>query len=138
MIDANALIGALPRMLSGDELMRALKVMPEYDPSVCDRDEAIRLMACLRKFPGVTHIQILIHPQQKRMIIRPCDPDAPDSLRWAKGGGEKELSNRDTYWTGPRDAVFPLKKPVMRWILPLPIGMGWKRELPTNIRVVGG
>ena len=52
-------------------------------------------MACLRKFPGVTHIQILIHPQQKRMIIRPCDPDAPDSLRWAKGGGEKELSNRD-------------------------------------------
>ena len=43
-----------------------------------------------------------------------------------------------TYWTGPRDAVFPLKKPVMRWILPLPIGMDWKRELPTNIRVVGG
>ena len=34
MIDANALIGALPRMLSGDELMRALKVMPEYDPGV--------------------------------------------------------------------------------------------------------
>jgi len=44
MIDANALIGALPRMLSGDELMRALKVMPEYDPGVCDRDEAMRLM----------------------------------------------------------------------------------------------
>lgn len=44
MIDANALIGALPRMLSGDELMRALKVMPEYDPGVCDRDEAVRLM----------------------------------------------------------------------------------------------
>ena len=42
------------------------------------------------------------------------------------------------YWTGPRDAVFPLKKPVMRWILPLPIGMDWKRELPTYIRVVGG
>lgn len=44
MIDANALIWALPRMLSGDELMRALKVMPEYDPGVCDRDEAMRLM----------------------------------------------------------------------------------------------
>ena len=42
-----------------------------------------------------------------------------------------------TYWTGPRDAVFPLRKPVMRWIPPLPIGMDWKRELPTNIRVVG-
>ena len=42
-----------------------------------------------------------------------------------------------TYWTGPRDAVFPLRKPVMRWIPPLPIGMDWKGELPTNIRVVG-
>lgn len=52
-------------------------------------------MACLRRFPGVTHIQILIHPEQKRMIIRPCEPDAPDSLRWAVGGGTKELTNRD-------------------------------------------
>ena len=43
-----------------------------------------------------------------------------------------------TYWMGPRDAVFPLRKPVMRWIPPLPIGMDWKSELPTNIRVVGG
>lgn len=42
-----------------------------------------------------------------------------------------------TYWTGPRYAVFPLRKPVMRWIQPLPIGMDWKRELPTNIKVVG-
>ena len=52
-------------------------------------------MACLRRFPGVTHIQLLIHPEQKRMIIRPCQPDTPDSLRWAKGGGEKELEARD-------------------------------------------
>lgn len=52
-------------------------------------------MACLHRFPGVTHIQILIHPEQKRMIIRPCEPDAPDSLRWARGGGDKELANRD-------------------------------------------
>lgn len=52
-------------------------------------------MACLRKFPGVKYIQILIHPEQKRLIIRPCEPDAPDSLRWATGGGEKELKNRD-------------------------------------------
>ena len=43
-----------------------------------------------------------------------------------------------TYWTGPRDAVFPLRKPVMRWIPPLPIGMDWKREMPTIIRMVGG
>ena len=41
-----------------------------------------------------------------------------------------------TYWTGPRDAVFPDRKPVIRWLPPMPIGMDWKRELPTNIRRV--
>lgn len=41
-----------------------------------------------------------------------------------------------TYWTGPREAVFPEKKPVMRRIPPLPIGMNGRRELPTNIRMV--
>ena len=30
-----------------------------------------------------------------RLIIRPCEPDAPDSLRWASGGGEREIKNRD-------------------------------------------
>lgn len=52
-------------------------------------------MACLRRFPGVKYIHLLIHPEQKRLIIRPCEPDTPDSLRWATGGGEKELKNRD-------------------------------------------
>ena len=71
-------------------------------------------MACLRRFPGVTHIQILIHPEQKRLIIRPCDPDAPDSLRWAKGGDGKELSNRDLLCKIFAAKVFDL--------------MGWDRQ----------
>ena len=41
-----------------------------------------------------------------------------------------------TYWTGLRDGVFPLRKPVMRWIPPLPIGMDWKGELPTSIHII--
>ena len=40
------------------------------------------------------------------------------------------------YWTGPRNASFPERKPVLRWIPPIPIGMDWKKELPTNIRLV--
>ena len=42
-----------------------------------------------------------------------------------------------TYWTGPRDEVFPRRKPVLRWIPPIPVGMDWKKELPSNIRQVG-
>ncbi|MBR3017641.1 MAG: hypothetical protein IKH57_11310 [Clostridia bacterium] len=42
-----------------------------------------------------------------------------------------------TYWTGPRDAVFPERKPVLRWIPPIPIGVDWKKEMPTNIKLIG-
>ena len=52
-------------------------------------------MACLKRFPDTTHIQILINPNEKRMIIRPCSPDTPDCLRWTAGGGEKEVHTRE-------------------------------------------
>lgn len=40
------------------------------------------------------------------------------------------------YWTGPRNASFPERKPVLRWIPPIPISMDWKKELPTTIKTV--
>ncbi len=81
---------------AGYQVTKAELFAHSREPAVTIWESRIKFnMACLRKFPGVTHIQILIHPEQKRLIIRPCEADAPDSLRWAKGGGEKELSNRD-------------------------------------------
>lgn len=66
------------------------------EPAVTIWENRVKFnMACLRRFPGVTHIQILICPEKKRIIIRPCDPDTPDSLRWSCGGGNKEIKNRD-------------------------------------------
>ncbi len=82
--------------LAGFQVTKAELFAHTREPSVTFWNSRIKFnMACLRRFPSVTHIQILIHTDQKRLIIRPCDPDAPDSLRWAKGGGEKELANRD-------------------------------------------
>lgn len=82
--------------LAGYQVTKAELFAHSREPAITIWQNRIKFnMACLRRFPGVTHIQILIHPVQKRLIIRPCQPDAPDSLRWARGGGEKELSNRD-------------------------------------------
>lgn len=82
--------------LAGFQVTKAELFSHTREPAITIWENRIKFnMACLRKFPGVTHIQILIHPEEKRLIIRPCHEDAPDSLRWAKGGGEKELSNRD-------------------------------------------
>lgn len=41
-----------------------------------------------------------------------------------------------TYWTGPRTAVFPERKPVLRWLPPIPINMDWKHEMPVAIHSV--
>lgn len=82
--------------LAGYQVTKAELFAHTKDPAITVWDNKIKFnMACLRRFPGVTHIQLLIHPQQQRLIIRPCEPDAPDSLRWATGGGEKEIKNRD-------------------------------------------
>ena len=82
--------------LAGYQVTKAELFAHTREPAITIWDHKIKFnMACLRRFPGVTHIQILIHPEQKRLIIRPCNPDAPDSLRWARGGGEKEIINRD-------------------------------------------
>ena len=82
--------------LAGYQVTKAELFAHSREPAVTVWDNRIKFnMACLRRFPGVTHIQLLIHPDQKRLIIRPCEPDAPDSLRWANGGGEREVKNRD-------------------------------------------
>ena len=82
--------------LAGYQVTKGEFFAHSREPSVTIWENRVKFnMACLRRFPGVTHIQILIHPEQKRLIIRPCSPDAPDALRWAKGGGEKDLSNRN-------------------------------------------
>lgn len=39
------IIGALPHMKSGNELIDELKVLPAYDSGICNADAPVRLMA---------------------------------------------------------------------------------------------
>mgnify|MGYP001045504595 FL=1 len=97
--------------LAGYQVTRAELFSHAYEPSITIWPTQIRFnMACLRRLPGVTHIQILIHPEQRRLIIRPCLPDTPDSLRWAKSKGGKELSNRNMLCKIFAAKVFDLMK----------------------------
>lgn len=82
--------------LAGYQVTKAELFSHTTEPAITVWQDRIKFnMACLRRFPGVMHIQILIHPEQRRLIIRPCDRDAPDSLRWATGGGTREIKNRE-------------------------------------------
>ncbi len=82
--------------LAGYQVTKAELFAHSRDPAITVWDTKIKFnMACLRRFPGVTHIQLLIHPKELRLIVRPCEADTPDSLRWAVGGTQSEIKNRD-------------------------------------------
>lgn len=45
MINLSDIINVLPRMKSGDDLITALEVLPEYNPEIRNTDTSVRLMA---------------------------------------------------------------------------------------------
>ena len=97
--------------LAGFEVTKAELFAHSREPAITMWNDKIKFnMACLRKFPGVTHIQLLINPEQQRLIVRPCKPDAPDPLRWASGGGEKEIKVRDMRCRIFAEKIFELKQ----------------------------
>ena len=82
--------------LAGYQVAKAEFFAHTREPAITVWENKIKFnMACLRKFPGIKYIQLLIHPEEFRLIVRPSEAGAPDSLRWANGGGEKEIKNRD-------------------------------------------
>lgn len=84
--------------LTGYQVTKAEFFSHMREPMVTIWKERLKFnIACIRRFPGITHIQLLVHPEQRRLIVRPCDADTPDSLRWVSGGGavEKEAKNKD-------------------------------------------
>ena len=82
--------------LAGFQVTRAEFFANMQEPTLTVWPGRIKFsMSCLKKFPGVTHIQILVNDQQHRLVIRPSEKDKPDALRWARGGTADEIRSRD-------------------------------------------
>lgn len=64
--------------LAGYQVTKAEFFSHVTEPSVTIWNDRIKFnMACIRKFPGITHIKLLINVIEKRLIIQPCHADAP-------------------------------------------------------------
>lgn len=58
-----------------------------YEPSFTLNQNKISVnMACIRKLPDVEYVQILVHPEEKNLVIRPCKEEEKDSFRWKTTG----------------------------------------------------
>jgi hypothetical protein len=97
------------------------RVYPPGEPRVWD--VGVRISSVIRRYR---------QDAASRERMEPCDGQSHASPR-----PHVRSAHWHTYWTGSREAVFPERKPIIRWLPPMPIGMDWRKELPTNIRKVG-
>lgn len=73
-----------------------------HEPSFTFNDNKVYLnMACIRKLPQTEYVHILVHPEEKRLAVRPCREEEKDSFRWctknAKRRGPKQITCRVFY-----------------------------------------
>ena len=66
------------------------------EPSISFKSNKITLnVACIKRFPNVDYVQILISSEDKRLLVRPSGEDEKDSFVWCSRGarrGSKQIS----------------------------------------------
>lgn len=73
--------------LKGYQVVRGQFMMCRAEcPCVTITDQKISFNhECQRKFQDVSHVQLLIHPSQRKLAIRPCGERDVNSIRWCVG-----------------------------------------------------
>ena len=61
-----------------------------FEPSITFSNCKVSVnTACLKRLPDVDYIQMLVHPEEKKLAVRPSSEDEKDSLRWCAANGVK-------------------------------------------------
>lgn len=61
-----------------------------FEPSITFNNCKISLnAACLNRLPNVDYVQILINPEEKKLVVRPCCEDEKDSFLWCTATNTK-------------------------------------------------
>ena len=56
-----------------------------FEPSVTLNNDKVSVnAACIRRLPQTDYVQLLVNPKEKKMVIKECDEDAKDALRWCR------------------------------------------------------
>ena len=70
--------------LEGYQVVRGQFVQTRYEgPAVTVSKERITFnLFCMRRFADIGYIQMLLHPSQRKIAIRPCEKGSTHSIRW--------------------------------------------------------
>ncbi len=72
--------------LEGYQVVRNQFTQVRYEgPSLTVSGEKITFnLFCMRKYEEVSHVQLLLHPAERKIAIRPCHEHDPHSIRWRR------------------------------------------------------
>lgn len=75
--------------LAGYQIVRGQFMMRRAEcPCITITDQRISFnYECQRKFLNVGYVQLLIHPSQRKLAIRPCEEQDVNSIRWRTDAG---------------------------------------------------
>ncbi len=69
----------------------------KFDPSLTFKGNSITFNnACISSLDGVVYVQVLVNPDEKKLVIRPCAEGARDAIRWCIAKTEKRKSRQIT------------------------------------------
>ena len=69
----------------------------QREPAVVIRKDSITFnIACIAGLEDTVYIQILVNPENKRMVVRKCDENDKDALRWCIEKPDKRRSRKVT------------------------------------------
>ena len=67
----------------GFQVVRGEFFAHTYEPSLTFSGCKVYVnMACVRKLPEFSYVQVLVNPDQKKVAVRPCREEERDSVRW--------------------------------------------------------
>ena len=98
--------------LKGYQVVRGQFMQLRYEgPTITLSNEKLSFNKfCVQKFEDVAFIQLLLHPTERRMAIRPCEADDPHSIRW-RPDPEKPITQKMLSCSHFGNALFS----IMEW-----------------------
>lgn len=81
----------------GYQVVRRELFAHQREPAVVIRRESITFnTACISGLEDAVYVQILVNPENKRMVVRKCDENDKDALRWCIEKPDKRKSRKVT------------------------------------------
>ena len=81
----------------GYQVVRREFFSHKFDPTLTIKGNSIIFNnACISKLESVVYVQVLVNPTTEKLVIRPCEEGARDSIRWCIVKDDKRKSRQIT------------------------------------------